>query len=322
MNDIQTWIKQSPKAELHLHIEGTLEPALMFKFAQRNGVKLPFESEQEIKQAYLFKNLPSFLDLYYQSMQVLIHEQDFYDLTMAYLNHAKSQNTQLVEFFFDPQAHLHRGISFDVVINGIYRATLEAEREYGIKTGLIMCFLRDLPEKDAWLTLNKALDHKEKIIAVGLDSAEINNPPKKFLSVFKEAKKQGFELVAHAGEEGPPEYIWQALDYLGVSRIDHGVRCLEDKELIKRLVKDQIPLTVCPLSNLKLQVVDQLSHHPLRQMLLAGLKVTVNSDDPAFFGGYLNENLIAAQSALNLTQRELVTIIQNGFDSAFIATRY
>lgn len=262
---MKSWIDKLPKTELHLHIEGTLEPELMFALANRNHLTLPFKTVSEIRAAYSFSNLQSFLNIYYQSMQVLIHEQDFYDLTFAYLNRAAQQNVKFVEIFFDPQAHTERGIAFNTIVNGIYKATCDAEKKLGIKSGLIMCFLRDLSEQQAFIVLEQAIEYKDKIIAVGLDSAEKNNPPKKFQRVFEYARQHNFITVAHAGEEGPPEYIWQALELLKVSRIDHGVRCVEDSKLMRKLADEKIPLTVCPLSNVKLKVVNKLENHPLKK---------------------------------------------------------
>jgi adenosine deaminase len=315
---MKTLIEQLPKAELHLHIEGTLEPEMMLSLAQRNNIQLPYQSVSEVKTKYEFHNLQSFLDIYYEAMHVLITEEDFYDLTLAYLKRASHQNIKIAEIFFDPQAHMIRGIPFDTVIKGIHRAIEEGKSKFNIYSGLIMCFLRDLTEKEAFNTLEKALGYKDWILGVGLDSAEKANPPSKFKDVFAEARRQGFKLVAHAGEEGPPEYIWQALEILQVARIDHGIRCLEDKKLVQRLIDQQIPLTVCPLSNVRLQVVHGMQNHPLKIMLEEGLCVTLNSDDPAYFGGYLNENFIAAQQALDLKEEQIKLLAKNSLTSSFL----
>ncbi len=311
------FIATLPKAELHLHIEGTLEPELMFALAQRNGVTLPFASVDALRRAYDFRDLQSFLDIYYQGAGVLQTREDFYDMTLAYFRKAASQNVRHAEIFFDPQTHTHRGIPFATVIEGIADAQRDAEHELHVTSGLILCFLRHLDEDDALKTLDEALPHREKFIAVGLDSGERGNPPRKFARAFERARDAGLFAVAHAGEEGPPEYIWEALDILGAQRIDHGVRCLEDPKLVARLAADQIPLTVCPLSNIKLRVFDTMRDHNLRALLDAGIKVTINSDDPAYFGGYINENYIAAAEALNLTEAELEQIARNSFEASF-----
>ena len=305
MNEIIEFIKKTPKAELHLHIEGTLEPSLLFKLAKRNKIQIPFANVDEIKSAYNFSNLQSFLDIYYQSANVLIKEEDFFDLTWAYLLKCKEDNVVHTEIFFDPQAHMSRGINFEVVINGINKALIKANKEFGLTSEIIMCFLRHLDEKSAFETLDQALDHKDKIIAVGLDSSEINNPPRKFEKVFKKAIEKGFLTVAHAGEEGPTEYIWEALDLLKVKRIDHGVQCLKDKKLVQKLIDEQIPLTICPLSNIKLCIFKKLEDHNLKKLLNNGLMVMINSDDPAYFGGYVNKNLIECQVALNLSKEDI-----------------
>ena len=318
MKEIIEFIKKSPKTELHLHIEGTLEPELLFKLAKRNNVKIPFRDVNEIKAAYNFKNLQSFLDIFYQGSNVLIKEQDFFDLTWAYILKCKEDNIVHTEIFFDPQTHVNRGINFDLVINGIHKALKKADKEFGITSNIIMCFLRHLEEKDAFKILDQALIHKDKIIGVGLDSSEIGHPPRKFERVFKKAIEKGFLTVAHAGEEAPPEYIWEALNLLKVRRIDHGVQCLKDEKLVKKLRNDQIPLTVCPLSNIKLRVFNTLQEHNLKKMLNNGLLVMVNSDDPAYFGGYANKNLIQSQNALNLTMNEVKTLIINSFKSSFL----
>jgi adenosine deaminase len=306
-----------PKAELHLHIEGTLEPELMFELARRNRVSLPYPDAEAVRRAYRFSNLQSFLDVYYRACSVLIHERDFYELTAAYLSRAREQGVRHAEIFFDPQTHTARGIKLDTVVGGIGRALAEA-RQGGLTSHLIMCFLRDLPADDAMATLERALEHREVIFGVGLDSAEVGHPPEKFREVFDRAIGAGFRAVAHAGEEGPPEYIWQALDLLGAERIDHGVRCLEDRSLIHRLGSDRIPLTVCPFSNVKLRVVDTLEQHPLAQMLEHGLCATVNSDDPAYFGGYVGENLAGVARALRLDDRTLVQLARNSFEASFL----
>ncbi len=312
------FIEGLPKVELHLHIEGSLEPELMFKLAQRNKIKIPFKSVAEVRKAYNFSNLQDFLDIYYQGMNVLQKEQDYYDLTMAYLKRVAAQNVVHTEIFFDPQGHTSRGVKFETVLNGITRALEDGEKELGISSKLIMCFLRHLPEKDALKTLKEALPYTDKIYGVGLDSSEKGHPPSKFRKVFKKAKKHGLKLVAHAGEEGPPEYVWEAIDTINVNRIDHGNRSLEDKKLVKRLVKDETPLTVCPLSNLKLCVVKDIKLHPLKKMLELGLKATINSDDPAYFGGYMNENFKAVASGLKLSKKDLETISRNSIEASFL----
>ena len=318
MNKITEFIKKSPKAELHLHIEGTLEPSLLFRLAKENNIQISFSSINEIKAAYNFKNLESFLKIFYQGSRVLLREQDFFDLTWAYLLKCKEENVVHAEIFFDPQTHVNRGVNFSLVINGIYKALKKANKEFGLTFGVIMCFLRHLDERSAFKMLDHALEHKDKIIGVGLDSSEIGHPPKKFERVFKKAIDQGFLTVAHAGEEGPPEYIWEALDFLKVRRIDHGVQCINDKKLVQKLRNDQIPLTVCPLSNVKLCVFDKLNQHNLKKMLKEKLMVMVNSDDPAYFGGYVNKNLIESQIALNFSMDEVKTLIINSFKSSFL----
>jgi adenosine deaminase len=306
-----------PKAELHLHIEGTLEPELMFELARRNGVRLPYADTEAVRQAYRFSNLQSFLDVYYRACSVLIHERDFYELTTAYLARARAQGVRHVEVFFDPQTHTARDVGFDTVVRGIARALDEA-RPLGITSHLIMCFLRDLSADDAMATLEQALAHRDSIFGVGLDSAEVGHPPQKFRGVFERAIGAGFRAVAHAGEEGPPEYIWQALDLLGAERIDHGVRCLEDRSLVRRLETDRIPLTLCPFSNVKLRVVDTLEQHPLATMLDRGLCATVNSDDPAYFGGYVGDNLAGIAEALQLADDVVVQLARNSFKASFL----
>ena len=282
MEDIAKFIREVPKTELHLHIEGTLEPELMFDLAKRNGIKIPYSNVNEVKSAYNFSNLETFLNIYYEGSKVLINEQDFFDLTWSYAVKCREDNIVHTEIFFDPQAHLSRGIKFETVINGINKALLKANKEFGLTYKIIMCFLRHLDEKSAFKVLDQAIEHKDKIIAVGLDSSEKGNPPSKFKNVFKKAIKEGFLTVAHAGEEGPPEYIWEAINLLEVKRIDHGVQCLKDEKLTKELIKKQIPLTVCPLSNIKLCVFKNLKEHNLKNMLNEGLMVMVNSDDPAY----------------------------------------
>ncbi|UOO81989.1 adenosine deaminase [Uruburuella testudinis] len=315
----QTLIQTLPKAELHVHIEGTFEPELMFAIARRNGVGIPYASVEEVKAAYDFHNLQSFLDIYYAGAEVLLHEQDFYELTLAYLQRCRDDNVVHTEIFFDPQTHTERGVPFATVLGGIRRACLEAEQQWGITSLLIMCFLRHLSEDAAFATLEAALPHREHIIGVGLDSSEVGHPPAKFERVFAAAREAGFLTVAHAGEEGPPEYIWQALDLLKVSRIDHGVRAEEDETLTARLIAEQMPLTVCPLSNLKLKVVDNLAAHNLRRLLQRGVCVTVNSDDPAYFGGYMNQNFNALVQALDLSTAEIKQLCENSFQASFLS---
>ena len=315
---IINFINKTPKAELHLHIEGSLEPELMFKLSKRNKVEIPFKSVEEIKSAYNFTNLDSFLKIYYEGSNVLINEEDFFDLTWEYVLRCKQDNIVHTEIFFDPQSHLVRGVSFDKIINGIDKALKKAEKEFNITSKIIMCFLRHLDEDSCFDVLNHACNHKDKIIGVGLDSSEKGNPPKKFKSLFKKAIEERFLTVAHAGEEGPPEYIWDSLNLLKVKRIDHGVQCLKDENLVNRLKEDQIPLTVCPLSNVKLCVFDKLENHNLKQMLDKGLRVMVNSDDPAYFGGYLNKNLIDTSKALNLELNHVKILIENSFKSSFL----
>ena len=315
---IINFINKTPKAELHLHIEGSLEPELMFKLSKRNKVEIPFKSVEEIKSAYNFTNLDSFLKIYYEGSNVLINEEDFFDLTWEYVLRCKQDNIVHTEIFFDPQSHLVRGVSFDKIINGIDKALKKAEKEFNITSKIIMCFLRHLDEDSCFDVLNHACNHKDKIIGVGLDSSEKGNPPKKFKSLFEKAIEERFLTVAHAGEEGPPEYIWDSLNLLKVKRIDHGVQCLKDEKLVNRLKEDQIPLTVCPLSNVKLCVFDKLENHNLKQMLDKGLIVMVNSDDPAYFGGYLNKNLIDTSKALNLELNHVKILIENSFKSSFL----
>jgi adenosine deaminase len=307
-----------PKAELHVHVEGTFEPELIFELAERNGIGLPYPSVEALRSAYEFTDLQSFLNLYYAAMTVLRTERDFEDLGAAYLDRAREQGVVHAEIFFDPQAHTARGIPFETVIDGLWAAVRDSERRYGITSKLIMCFLRDASAESAMATLQAALPYGERIVAVGLDSAEVGHPPSKFRSVFERALAEGWKTVAHAGEEGPPAYVWEALDLLRVSRVDHGVRSLEDPRLVARLRDERIPLTVCPLSNVKLRVVDELAHHPLRRMLDSGLVVTVNSDDPAYFGGYVGENFAAVAHALALAPGTLATLARNSFEASFI----
>ena len=314
---MRDFIARLPKAELHLHIEGTLEPELMFELARRNGAALPFGSVDDVRRAYEFTDLQSFLDIYYRGADVLRTREDFRDLALAYFRKASSQNVRHAEIFFDPQTHTQRGVSMETVIGGLEDAQLAAERELNLTSELILCFLRHLSEDDALKTLDEALPFRDALAAVGLDSSERGHPPAKFARVFARASDAGLQAVAHAGEEGPPEYIWQALDLLGARRIDHGVRCLEDPELVARLAADQIPLTVCPLSNVKLRVFDTMRDHNLQELLDRGVKVTINSDDPAYFGGYIEENYIAAAEALGLTADELEQIARNSFEAAF-----
>jgi len=321
MNNINIleFIKKSPKAELHLHIEGTLEPEQMFSLAKRNNVQIPFKNINEAKKAYNFSNLESFLKIYYEGAKVLLKEKDFFELTWAYALKCKEDNIVHTEIFFDPQTHTNRGISFDIIINGIYKALKKAEKEFGLSFKIIMCFLRHLTEEECFKILDQALAHKDKIFGVGLDSSEMGNPPKKFEKLFKKAVENNFITVAHAGEEGPPEYMWEALNLLNVKRIDHGVQCLKDEKLVEKLSTNQVPLTVCPLSNIKLKVFDKLYEHNLKKMLDKKLMVTINSDDPAYFGGYLNQNLIETQTALNLSFEDIKTLLINSFKSSFLS---
>jgi adenosine deaminase len=318
MHDPDTLIKRLPKCELHIHIEGSLEPELMFALAHRNGIELPYPSVAALRQAYRFRDLQDFLDLYYRGMSVLITEQDFYDLAFAYLERAHADNVRHVEMFFDPQGHTSRGVAFATVIEGLHRAIADAGRKLGIRASLIMCFLRHLAEADAERTLDAALAFRDRIVGVGLDSSEAGHPPSKFKRVFARARAAGFFLTAHAGEEGPPSYVWEALDLLGVARIDHGVRSAEDQALVGRLARERVALTVCPLSNLRLRVVDDLARHPLRRMMDKGLVVTVNSDDPAYFGGYVNQNYRAVSDALRLGRDEIAAIVRNGFHASLM----
>lgn len=318
MNQLEL-IRALPKAELHVHIEGTFEPELMFSIAQRNQIDIPYKSVEEVKQAYNFHNLQSFLDIYYAGANVLIHEQDFYDLAWAYFEKCAEDNVVHTEMFFDPQTHTDRGIAFEVVLNGLQRACDDAKAKLGITSHLIMCFLRHLSEEAAFKTLEQAIPFKDQIIGVGLDSSEVGHPPSKFERVFAKAREEGFLIVAHAGEEGPAEYVWEALDLLKVNRIDHGVRSEEDPKLMQRLIAEKMPLTVCPLSNLKLCVVDDMADHNIRRLLQQGVHVTVNSDDPSYFGGYMNDNFIAIAESLDLTADELKTLAINSFEASFIS---
>ncbi len=316
--DLNTLVKRLPKCELHIHIEGSLEPEMMFALAARNGVRLRYELVDALRRAYQFSNLQDFLDIYYQGMSVLKVEQDFYDLAWAYLQRAHDDNVRHVEMFFDPQGHTSRGIAFSTVVDGLYRAIGDARRDLGVDAHLIMCFLRHLDEADAQKTLDLALPYRDKIVGVGLDSAEVGNPPSKFKHVFRRARDAGFFPVAHAGEEGPAQYVWEALDILGVGRVDHGNRSLDDPALIARLARERMALTMCPLSNLRLRVVHDLAHHPLRRILEQGVKATVNSDDPAYFGGYVNQNFLAVGGALKLGRDEIIAIVRNGFDASLM----
>lgn len=316
---MDSFIKHLPKVELHLHIEGTLEPELMFQLAKRNNVSIPFDNPDQVRDAYQFHNLQSFLDIYYQGANVLIHEQDFYDLTWAYLLKCQQDNVVHTEIFFDPQTHTERGIAFEAIIGGITQALNQAAQELGISSQLIMCFLRHLDEDSAFETLKQALPYKDKIIAVGLDSSEKGNPPEKFKHVFQEAINQGFLTVAHAGEEGPAQNISDALSLLGITRIDHGVRCVEDEDLMEQLIAKRTPLTVCPLSNTKLKVFDTMQEHNIVELLRKGLCVTINSDDPAYFGGYMNDNFLAVANAHPLTKNELAQFSINAVEASFIS---
>jgi len=315
---IDELIAALPKAELHLHIEGTLEPELMFELAARNRVELPYPNVEAVRRAYVFDDLQSFLDIYYAGCRVLIEAQDFHDLTAAYLRRAAADGVRHAEIFFDPQTHTDRGVPYATVIDGIQHALADGQREHGISSFVILCFLRDQSASAAMATLEAALAHGAAITAVGLDSAEVGHPPEKFRAVFDRARAEGLRAVAHAGEEGPPEYMWQALELLHVERIDHGVRCVEDERLVERLVAEQIPLTVCPLSNVKLRVFSTIEQHNLATLLRRGLRVTVNSDDPAYFGGYLGENYVASAHALGLDEQEVCALARNSFLASFL----
>jgi len=315
---LKKFIDNLPKIELHLHIEGTLEPEMLFELAQRNHIQLPYRSIQEVRDAYHFTNLQSFLDIYYQGARVLQTEQDFYDLMWAYLEKVSGQNVRHAEIFFDPQTHTARRIPFESVIHGLVRARKDAEEKLGVTSELIMCFLRHLSPEDALKTLDQARPFKEMIFGVGLDSSEMGRPPSLFKGVFRKAIDEGYVPVAHAGEEGPAQYVWEALEMLDVKRIDHGVRAIDDPKLIDYLVEKQIPLTVCPLSNIKLCVFDDMSQHNIKQLLDLGVCVTINSDDPAYFGGYMNENFYATQAGLNLSKEDLYKISRNAIKASFL----
>ncbi|KRW66896.1 adenosine deaminase [Stutzerimonas nitrititolerans] len=309
------WLNALPKAELHLHLEGSLEPELLFSLAERNKIALPWSDVDALRSAYAFGNLQEFLDLYYRGADVLRTEQDFYDLTWAYLQKCEEQNVVHTEPFFDPQTHTDRGVPFEVAMRGISDALADGRELLGISSGLILSFLRHLPEEAAFKTLEQAMPFRDAFFAVGLDSSEVGHPPSKFERVFAKARAEGFLAVAHAGEEGPPEYVWEALDLLKVSRIDHGVRAAEDPRLIARLIEEQIPLTVCPLSNTKLRVFDDMSQHNILELLEQGVKVTVNSDDPAYFGGYVTENFMALHDSLGMTEQQARRLAQNSLDA-------
>jgi adenine deaminase len=311
-------LRRMPKAELHIHIEGSLEPELIFALAQRNGVSIPYASVEELRRAYAFTNLQSFLDIYYAGASVLLKEQDFFDMAWAYLQRAAADNVVRAEIFFDPQTHTARGVAMQTVIDGLHRACERASRELGVSAALILCFLRHLSEEEAFETLEQALPYRDKFIGVGLDSSEVGHPPEKFARVFARCRKLGLHLVAHAGEEGPPAYVWTALDLLKVERVDHGVQSTKDAALMARLARDRIPLTVCPLSNLKLCVFPKLADHNLRQLLDAGLVATVNSDDPAYFGGYMNENFLQTFAATGLDAGHAYQLAKNSFEASFI----
>ncbi len=315
---MKSFIRNIPKAELHIHIEGTLEPELMLKIAKRNGVSLRFSTVDDVRKAYTFSNLPSFLNVYYEATSILLREQDFYDVTRAYLEKAHAQNVRHTEMFFDPQSHTERGIPFETVISGIHQAQSDARQQFGITSKLILCFLRHLSVDSAMAALKEAIPFKNWIVGVGLDSTEAGYPPEKFTRVFEKSLAEGFLTVAHAGEDGPAEYIWQALKKLMVSRVDHGVRCTEDVHLVQTLKARQTPLTVCPLSNVKLRVFDDIAGINLKYLLDLGLCVTINSDDPAYFGGYIMENLLAVQAALNLSHDDVCRLARNSFNASFL----
>ena len=315
---MKNFLSKLPKAELHLHIEGSLEPELMFALAQRNRIEIPYKSIEEVKEAYKFSCLQDFLNIYYAGASVLIKEEDFYDLTMAYFTKCHEENIVHTEIMFDPQTHTERGITFETVINGIQRARNEAQEKWGISSFLIMSYLRHLSEEEAFKTLEQSLPFKHLIKAVGLDSSEKGNPPSKFYKVFEASAKAGYVLLAHAGEEGPAEYVWEAIDGLKIIRIDHGNNCLTDEKLVNEIILRDMALTVCPLSNLELKVVTDLKNHPLKTMLDKGIKATVNSDDPAYFGGYLNQNFIAIQEALHLSKEDVVLLAKNSFQYSLL----
>lgn len=316
--DLEGLARGMPKAELHIHIEGSLEPELIFQLAQRNGVPLAYASVEDLRRAYAFTDLQSFLDIYYAGASVLLNEQDFYDMTWAYLERARADNVRHAEIFFDPQTHTERGVAFGTVYQGITRALDHARREWGMTGGLILCFLRHLSEEEAFATLEQALPYRQGLLGVGLDSSERGHPPEKFARVFARCRELGLHIVAHAGEEGPPEYIYSALDVLRAERIDHGVRCVEDDALVQRLAREKMPLTVCPLSNIKLCVFDRLQNHNLLQLLDAGIVAMVNSDDPAYFGGYVNDNFSALIEALPVQRHHLKQLARNSFAAAFL----
>ena len=315
---MKRFVERMPKAELHLHIEGTLEPGLMFELASRNHVQIPYRSPDEVRKAYEFSDLQSFLDIYYQGTRVLLQARDFYDLTWAYLEKAYEQNVRHAEIFFDPQAHTERHVPIGAIMEGIHQALHDGAHKFGISSKLILCFLRHLSGADAARALEDALPYRDYFDGVGLDSSECGHPPEKFTAVFARARDEGLFVVAHAGEEGPPAYVWQALDTLGALRIDHGVRCIEDPALIERLRSGRIPLTVCPISNVKLRVFDSMENHSVRKLIDAGLCVTINSDDPAYFGGYINENFNAVHQAFGLSKDEMCLLARNSFEAAFL----
>lgn len=319
LTNLESFVNGLPKAELHLHIEGSFEPELMFEIAQRNKISIPYNSVEEVKAAYNFSNLQDFLDIYYAGAQVLIEEQDFYDLTYAYIKRIHAQNVLHIEIFFDPQTHTDRGVAFATVIKGIQRALEDGQKNLGISFKLIMSYLRHLDEASAFQTLVMARPFKHLITAVGLDSSEMGNPPSKFKNVFEASQKEGYLTVAHAGEEGPAEYIWEALHLLNIARLDHGNACLTDENLVAELVARKMALTVCPLSNLKLKVVKDMKDHPLKTMLSKGLVATINSDDPAYFGGYMDENYLAVATALNLSKEDLCVLAKNSFQASFLS---
>lgn len=316
---MREFIRALPKVELHLHIEGTLEPELMFELAGRNGVELPYASVEEARAAYRFDDLQSFLDLYYQGARVLLRARDFHDLTWAYLERCHAENVVHTEIFFDPQTHTDRGVPFEAVIEGIADALEDGRRRLGISSELILCFLRHLPEEDAMRTLEAAIPYRDRFIGIGLDSAEAGHPPEKFERVFRQAREAGLLTVAHAGEEGPADYIWQALERLEVARVDHGVRCTEDPRLVEHLRERRIPLTVCPLSNVRLRVFEDMSEHNIAELLDRGLCVTLNSDDPAYFGGYMEANFVAVQEVFGLDRGQLVQLSRNAVEAAFVS---
>jgi adenosine deaminase len=318
-NRLPQLLREMPKAELHIHIEGSLEPELIFALAQRNGIKLPYANVEALRAAYAFTNLQSFLDIYYAGASVLLHEQDFYDMAWAYLERAAADHVVHTEIFFDPQTHTERGVPMSVVVNGLHRACTDAKQQLGVDAQLILCFLRHLSEADALKTFEEALPFKDKFIGVGLDSSEVGHPPEKFKNVFAKAKAEGLHLVAHAGEEGPPAYIWSALDVLQVERIDHGVQATKDPALMARLAKERVPLTVCPFSNQKLCVFPDLADHNIGELLDAGLCVTINSDDPAYFGGYLNDNFVGTFAATGLSAQQAYELARNSFEASFVS---